>query len=126
MGWEVGEDGLKVVLSPAIPDLVRARLGTDVDAMLAEQGLDRSAIRRWVAHPGGNRVLEAIEQALELEPNALEASWRLLAETGNLSSASALFVLHDLLAGGAAQPGEYGMMLAMGPGFCAELALIRW
>jgi alkylresorcinol/alkylpyrone synthase len=126
MGWEVANDGLKIVLSLAIPQLARERLGADVDAMLTELGLQRSAISRWIAHPGGNRVLEAIEQALKLGPDALEASWRLLAATGNLSSASALFVLHDLLERGTAQPGELGVMLAMGPGFCGELALLQW
>ncbi len=126
MGWEVVDSGLKVVLSPAIPDLVREHLGGDVDAMLAEHGLARPAISHWIAHTGGNRVLEAIATALDLSPAALDRSWRLLAATGNLSSASVLFVLRDLLDARAARPGDYGLMLAMGPGFCAELALLRW
>ena len=126
MGWEVVDSGFKIVLSPAIPDLVREHLGGDVDAMLAEHGLARSAINHWIAHTGGNRVLEAIATALDLPPGALDRSWRLLAATGNLSSASVLFVLRDLLDARAARPGEYGLMLAMGPGFCAELALLRW
>ena len=126
MGWEVVDSGFKIVLSPAIPDLVREHLGGDVDAMLAEHGLARSAISHWVAHTGGNRVLEAIATALDLPPGALDRSWRLLAATGNLSSASVLFVLRDLLDARAARPGDYGLMFAMGPGFCAELALLRW
>lgn len=126
MGWEVVDSGLKIVLSPAIPDLVRGHLGGDVDAMLAEQGLERSAISHWIAHTGGNRVLEAIATALELPSGALDRSWRLLAATGNLSSASVLFVLRDLLEAREARCGDYGLMLAMGPGFCAELALLRW
>ena len=126
MGWEVVDSGLKIVLSPAIPDLVRGHLGGDVDAMLAEQGLERSAIGHWIAHTGGNRVLEAIATALDLPSGALDRSWRLLAATGNLSSASVLFVLRDLLDAREAHPGDYGLMLAMGPGFCAELALLRW
>lgn len=126
MGWEVVDSGLKIMLSPAIPDLVREHLGGDVDAMLSEHGLTRSAISHWIAHTGGNRVLEAIATALDLPPGALDRSWRLLAATGNLSSASVLFVLRDLLDARVARPGEYGLMLAMGPGFCAELALLRW
>ncbi len=126
MGWEVVDSGLKIVLSPAIPDLVREHLGGDVDAMLAEQGLERSAISHWIAHTGGNRVLEAIATALDLPSAALDRSWRLLAATGNLSSASVLFVLRDLLDAREARSGDYGLMLAMGPGFCAELALLRW
>ena len=104
MGWEVVDSGLKIVLSPAIPDLVREHLGGDVDAMLAEQGLERSAISHWIAHTGGNRVLEAIATALDLPSGALDRSWRLLAATGNLSSASVLFVLRDLLDAREARP----------------------
>jgi alkylresorcinol/alkylpyrone synthase len=126
MGWDVVDSGLKIVLSPAIPELVREHLGGDVDTMLAECGLARSAISHWIAHTGGNRVLEAIAEALDLPPGALDRSWRLLAATGNLSSASVLFVLRDLLDAQAARSGDYGLMLAMGPGFCAELALLRW
>ena len=126
MGWDVVDSGLKIVLSPAIPELVREHLGGDVDTMLAECGLARSAISHWIAHTGGNRVLEAIAAALDLPSGALDRSWRLLAATGNLSSASVLFVLRDLLDAQAARPGDYGLMLAMGPGFCAELALLRW
>lgn len=126
MGWEVLDSGFKIVLSPAIPGLVREYLGGDVDAMLAEYGLARPAISHWIAHTGGNRVLEAIAAALDLPSGALDRSWRLLAATGNLSSASVLFVLRDLLEAGVARRGDYGLMLAMGPGFCAELALLRW
>ena len=126
MGWDVVDSGFKIVLSAAIPDLVREHLGDDVDAILAGQGLARSAISHWIAHTGGNRVLEAIASALDLPRGALDRSWRLLAATGNLSSASVLFVLRDLLASCAAPSGDYGLMLAMGPGFCAELALLRW
>ena len=127
MGWDVVESGFRIVLSPLIPELVRERLAIDVDAMLAEAGLERKSIAHWIAHTGGNRVLEAIAAALELPAGALERSWRLLAATGNLSSASVLFVMRDLLeTAGAARPGDSGLMLAMGPGFCAELALLGW
>ncbi|HZO82562.1 MAG TPA: 3-oxoacyl-[acyl-carrier-protein] synthase III C-terminal domain-containing protein [Candidatus Binataceae bacterium] len=126
MGWDVVDGGLRIVLSPEIPALVRAHLGRDVDALLAAHGLERGAIRHWIAHTGGNRVLEAVGAALGLGPCALARSWRLLAATGNVSSASVLFVLRDLMGSGEARAGEWGVMLAMGPGFCAELALLRW
>ncbi len=126
MGWDVVDSGLKVVLSRGIPDLVREHIGADIDGFLAAQGIERSAISHWIAHTGGNRVLEALESALELGPEALERSWRLLRATGNLSSASVLFVLADLLVAADARPGDHGLMLAMGPGFCAELVLLQW
>jgi alkylresorcinol/alkylpyrone synthase len=126
MGWDVVDSGLKIVLSPSIPDLIREHLRRDVDAFLATNRLDLRAISHWIAHPGGNRVLEAFATALSLPAGALDRSWRLLASTGNLSSASALFVLNDLIDQGDPKPGELGVMLAMGPGFCAELALLQW
>lgn len=126
MGWDFVDSGFKVVLSPKVPELVRARVRGDVDSFLAAHGLDRSAIAHWVAHTGGPKVLEAFEQALELPARALARSWRSLSETGNLSSASVLFVLGDLLASNAARPGDLGLLMAMGPGFCAELVLLQW
>jgi alkylresorcinol/alkylpyrone synthase len=126
MGWDVVNGGFKVVLSAKVPDVVRAHVRQDVGGFLAENGLGLDDIRHWVAHTGGPKVLEAFESTLELPPRALERSWKALRETGNLSSASVLFVLESLLASQEAQPGDYGLLMAMGPGFCAELVLLRW
>ena len=126
MGWDVVAGGLKVVLSSAIPALIRSQLATPVDQLLRGHGLDRLAVKHWIVHTGGNRVLDAVRDALGLEPGALARSWRVLEETGNLSSASVLFVLNDLLDSGDARPGDYGMMIAVGPGFATELALLKW
>ncbi|MFL5321957.1 MAG: type III polyketide synthase, partial [Myxococcaceae bacterium] len=87
MGWDVVDSGFKVVLNAQVPNLVQEHIRGDVDAFLAQHGLDRSKIKHWVAHPGGPKVLEAFEAALELPKNALERSWATLRETGNLSSA---------------------------------------
>ncbi|MBA4071338.1 MAG: type III polyketide synthase [Gemmatimonas sp.] len=126
MGWDFVDTGFKIVLSATVPDVVREHVRGDVDAFLHAHGLARGDIAHWVAHTGGPKVLKAFEEALELAPAALERSWRSLREVGNLSSASVLFVLADLLASGAPRPGDYGLMLAMGPGFCAELVLLQW
>jgi alkylresorcinol/alkylpyrone synthase len=126
MGWDVVDSGFKVVLSAQVPEMVRAHLAHDVDAFLASQGLARQDIRHVIAHTGGPKVLEAVERSLELPERALERSWRSLGEVGNLSSASVLFVLADLLEAGEARAGELGLLLAMGPGFCAELVLLAW
>lgn len=126
MGWDVVDSGFKVVLSAKVPQLVRDHIRQDVDGFLGEHGLKRGDIKHWVAHTGGPKVLQAFEQALELEPKTLVHSWRSLNEVGNLSSASVLFVLADVLASQQAQPGDWGVMMAMGPGFCAELVLLRW
>jgi alkylresorcinol/alkylpyrone synthase len=126
MGWDVVESGFKVVLSSKIPELVRSHIRRDVEALLAEHGLQRSSIRHWVVHTGGPKVLRALEEALELPPPALARSWRWLRETGNLSSASVLFVLDELIQSGEPRAGDYGLLAAMGPGFCSELVLLEW
>jgi alkylresorcinol/alkylpyrone synthase len=126
MGWDVVEGGFKVVLSAKVPSLVTEHVRSDVDGFLAEQGLSRADIRHWIAHTGGPKVLQAFEAALELPPEALHRSWDSLRRTGNLSSASVLFVLSELLASGGPRPGDLGLLMAMGPGFCAELVLLRW
>ena len=106
--------------------MVRTHIRQDVEGFLGRQGLELAAIDHWIAHTGGPRVLEALAAALELPQNALERSWRSLAEIGNLSSASVLFVLEDLLSAGIARPGDRGLLLAMGPGFACEMLLLRW
>jgi len=126
MGWDLVDGGFKVVLSAKVPEIARAHIAGDVDRFLADHGLARRDIRHWVAHTGGPKVLEAFEGALELPRGALELSWRSLEEIGNLSSASVLFVLADLIESGRASPGDRGLLLAMGPGFCAELVLLEW
>jgi alkylresorcinol/alkylpyrone synthase len=126
MGWDFVDSGFKIVLSPRVPELVKREIRGNVDAFLAAQGLTRSDIGSWIVHTGGPRVLEAFQEALELPPEALERSWSSLRQTGNLSSASILFVLGDFLDAQKARPGDYGLMIAMGPGFCSELVLLRW
>jgi alkylresorcinol/alkylpyrone synthase len=85
-----------------------------------------SEVTAWICHPGGPKVLEAVREALGLPPRALDLSRRSLAEVGNLSSASVLHILRDTLALRPPPPGTPGLLLAMGPGFCTELVLLRW
>jgi alkylresorcinol/alkylpyrone synthase len=126
MGWDISETGFQIVLSADVPQVVRDHLREDVDAFLAEQGLHRRDIASWVCHPGGPKVLEAMEETLELAPGALDVTWKSLREVGNLSSTSVLLVLADTLESHRPPPGSYGMLLAMGPGFCSELVLLQW
>jgi alkylresorcinol/alkylpyrone synthase len=126
MGWDVSERGFRVLLSPRVPELARERLAPDVRGFLADQGVDPTAIARWIAHPGGPKVLSAVQEVLELAPGALDVSWRVLAEVGNLSSASVLLILREVLAGAAPLPGARGLLFAMGPAFCSELVLLGW
>ena len=126
MGWNISERGFEVMLSAEVPVMVENYLCRDVDAFLAERGLARSDIASWVAHPGGPRVLEAMAAALELDADALEITWRTLREVGNLSSTSVLLVLEETMRTRRPEPGSHGVVLAMGPGFCSELVLLRW
>jgi alkylresorcinol/alkylpyrone synthase len=125
MGWDVDSSGFRLVLSPDVPKVVERYLGDDVTNFLGSHGLDIEDVGAWVSHPGGPKVIEAITATLGLPDDALELTWRSLAEVGNLSSASVLHVLRDTMA---KRPpaGSPGLMMAMGPGFCSELVLLRW
>lgn len=126
MGWDISESGFQIVLSADVPKVVEEHLRTDVDAFLGERGLRREEIASWVCHPGGPKVLEAMEKALAAPAGALELTWKSLREVGNLSSTSVLLVLAATLAGERPPAGSLGMLLALGPGFCSELVLLRW
>jgi alkylresorcinol/alkylpyrone synthase len=129
MGWDVANSGFQIVLSADVPKVVEEHLRGDVDAFLAEQGMTLADIDSFVCHPGGPKVLEAMARALEAPDGALDLTWKSLAEVGNLSSTSVLLVLEATLAnrdGRRPERGRYGLLLAMGPGFCSELVLLRW
>jgi alkylresorcinol/alkylpyrone synthase len=126
MGWNVSEKGFRITLSPQVPVLIREHLGQDVDAFLAEHGHKRSDIGSWVLHTGGPKVLEATADALDLHDGQLDASWDCLKRVGNLSSASVLVVLEDVMRNRRPEPGTLGVLAAMGPGFCSELLLLQW
>lgn len=126
MGWDISETGFRIVLSRDVPEVVLRNLGRDVAEFLRDHGLDRRDVGSWILHTGGPKVLEATEAALELAPSALDISWKCLRRTGNLSSASVLFVLEEIMRTRAPEPGTWGLLAAMGPGFCSELVLLRW
>jgi alkylresorcinol/alkylpyrone synthase len=126
MGWKVTEKGFRITLSPEVPVLIREHLGHDVDAFLADHGHQRSDIQSWVLHTGGPKVLEATAAALDLHNGQLDASWDCLRRVGNLSSASVLVVLEDVIRNRRPEPGTLGLLAAMGPGFCSELLLLQW
>jgi alkylresorcinol/alkylpyrone synthase len=126
MGWKVTEKGFRITLSPEVPTLIREHLGHDVDVFLADHGHKRGDIGSWVLHTGGPKVLEATAAALDLHNGQLDASWACLKKVGNLSSASVLVVLEDVMKNRRPEPGTMGMLAAMGPGFCSELVLLKW
>ncbi|WP_374021537.1 type III polyketide synthase [Mycobacterium sp. HNNTM2301] len=125
MGYDVGAAGFELVLAKDLAQVVEEHIERDVTGFLGAHGLTTTDIGAWVSHPGGPKIIDAINASLSLAPDALELTWRSLGEIGNLSSASVLHVLRDTLA----KPppgGSPGLMIAMGPGFCSELVLLRW
>ncbi len=126
MGWDISEKGFRIVLSRDIPDLVRGNLARDLDQFLAERSLTRADIGSWALHTGGPKILEATADALGLKNGELDVSWDCLRRTGNLSSASVLVVLEEVMKNRRPEPGTLGLLAAMGPAFCSEFVLLEW
>lgn len=122
MGWEVADDGLKVVFSSDIPRLVRDDLRPVVDRFLDTQGLTLADIDGVVCHPGGAKVLDALEACLDLSPNDLDLAREVLRAHGNMSAVTVLFILKRTLDAG--QTGRL-LMTTLGPGFTAGLMLVE-
>lgn len=126
MGWQIADEGFRIVLGPEIPELVDRELASLIDPLLAANGLERADIATWIAHPGGPKVIRAVTSALGLDDAALEATRAHLATFGNLSSASVLVLLDEFRRRRRPRPGSFGVLFAFGPAFCAEAVLLRW
>ena len=121
MGWDVAEDGLKAIFSRDIPSLVERDLGAVVTDFLHREGLGLGDIRHFVCHPGGAKVVTALEAAFDLAAGALDSARGVLSDYGNMSAPTVLFVLERVLRSGA----EGRMLLtALGPGFTAGMLLL--
>jgi len=125
LGWRLGSDGFRIVLTAELADVIERRLGGSVSSFLAEHDLTVDDIGAWICHPGGPKVIDAIQKSLKLPDCAVELSRRSLAEVGNLSSASVLHILEKTIDAGP-PPGSAGLMIGLGPGVSAELVLLRW
>jgi alkylresorcinol/alkylpyrone synthase len=125
MGWNIGTNGFQIKLSTEVAKVADKYLGEDVRNFLADHDLTLADISTWVCHPGGPKVIEAVEQTLDLPADALDHTRKSLRENANLSSVSVLDVLRANMAD-PPPPGSFGMMMAMGPGFCSELVLLGW
>ncbi|MEO3872986.1 3-oxoacyl-[acyl-carrier-protein] synthase III C-terminal domain-containing protein [Nonomuraea sp. B12E4] len=122
MGWEVGEYGFRIVLDSDLTGFVEQVLAADIKSFLADYGLTPEQVATWICHPGGPKVIAKIVETLGLAPRALEVTWRSLREFGNLSSVSVLHVLQETRG----RSGAPAVLLALGPGFSAELLLLHW
>ena len=113
-------------LERELPDLAGAGLPAVADSFLENQGLERSAIDHWIAHPGGRRIVENIGSALGLSHDDLATSWGSLADHGNVGTPSVLYVLQNTIAQCEPQPGELGLIVSVGPGVTLGLMLLQW
>jgi alkylresorcinol/alkylpyrone synthase len=125
MGWDVTSDGLKAIFSRDIPDLVGTELRDIATGFLASNGLNLADVDRFVCHPGGAKVLDALESAFEIEPGSLVEARDVLREYGNMSAATVVFVLERVLAAMHERPWNRALMTAMGPGFTAAFTLLE-
>jgi alkylresorcinol/alkylpyrone synthase len=126
MGWNVTDNGFEVMLSADIAGLAQSQVRPGMEAFLGRHNLTIAGIDHWLVHPGGPKVIEALQDGLGLPDEALALSWETLAEVGNISSASVLLILDKILKRLQPKPGEYGVLMAMGPAFSAELVLLQW
>ncbi len=126
MGFTYPNGRPRILLSKEIRGIGSSMIRTLAEAMLARHHLKQQEIRFWVLHSAGRGVLERAQRAMGLGDGDLEFSRKVLREFGNMSSATALFVLNEVVNSGQASPGDLGLMIALGPGFCAEGALLRW
>ena len=125
MGFDLRNQGLHIVLDRELAPFVRREVVPAVDGFLAPRGLRRRDIGRWILHPGGRRIIEVMAEKLELTGEDLAPTEAVLAEHGNMSPVTVLFVLHEILRHRPA-PGTLGLLGAFGPGFAAELALLEF
>jgi alkylresorcinol/alkylpyrone synthase len=112
-------------LSNEVANVAEKYLGEDVRDFLKDHDLTPADISTWVCHPGGPKVIEAVEHTLDLPADAMDHTRKSLRENANLSSVSVLDVLRAYMAD-PPSPGSFGLMMAMGPGFCSELVLLGW
>lgn len=126
MGWNLMNSGLQVVFSQSIPHIVESRARENIEAFLRSHRLTLSDISHFILHPGGAKVIDAYAAALQKDNGALQICRDVLRRYGNMSSVSVLFVLEEFLRAYPQGSGQYGIISALGPGFCSENLLIRF
>lgn len=126
MAFHVTDHGFRMQLSSYVPELLAAKVENFVDGLLRRNNLERGAVRFWGIHPGGNKILDYLQSRLELTDAHLDFSRSVLRDYGNMSSPTILFVLDEIQRRGEPVPGDYGVLLAFGPGLTMESALVQW
>ena len=117
---------LRIVLGESIQHLAGPMIESALQPLLQRHGLSRSQIRFWVVHPGGRRVIDRVQKHFGMTDAQLRFSRSILRNYGNMSSPTVMFVLDEIVRTGEPLTGDWGVMIALGPGMAAELALLRW
>ena len=126
VGFDSSNGKLRIVLANAVRHLAGPMIEHAVDALLERNGLCRSKIRFWIAHPGGRKVIDNVQEHLGLTDEQVRFSRSIMRNYGNMSSPTVMFVLDEVTRNGDPRPGDFGVMVTLGPGMAAEAALIRW
>ncbi len=126
MSWSVTDTGFMMGLSPRVPASLRRAIRPVIDRLLTPHGLALTDVRHWIIHPGGPAILKAIQQRLELTDADMAPAYTVLREHGNCSSSTVLAVLDEVQRTRQPRPGEWGVMMAFGPGLTLETALLRF
>jgi predicted naringenin-chalcone synthase len=126
MTFDVTDNGFRMTLSSYVPDVLKANVGGFAERLLSRNGLDVADVKHWAIHPGSQRIVEYIQAELGLADAQVRPSLDTLREYGNMSSATVLFVLERIIRDNAPKPGDYGVMMAFGPGLTMESILLRW
>ncbi len=126
MGFDLRDSGFHILLDKGVPDMIGAKIKPLIEGFLSRHGLTQQDIKGWILHPGGARLLGNVEIALGLQKSDTQPSWDILANVGNLSSATILFILQEWLDKRPLNPGDIALAAAFGPGFSAEFLLLQW
>ena len=126
MGFDLRDAGFHILLDKNVPDMIGAKIKPLIDGFLGRHGLTQQDIKGWILHPGGARLLGNVEIALGLTKDQTQPSRDILANVGNLSSATILFILQEWLEKRPLNPGDIALAAAFGPGFSAEFLLLQW
>ncbi len=126
MSFSLTDQGFRMYLSSYVPELLAAQVEQFVDALLAEHGIARDDVRHWGIHPGSTKIVDYVQARLGLSDDQVSHSHAILSEYGNMSSATILFVLDRIQQCERPARGDYGVLMAFGPGLTMEGALLQW
>jgi predicted naringenin-chalcone synthase len=126
MSFSLTDHGFRMYLSSYVPDLLAAQIEGFVDTLLRRNNLCRDDVRFWGIHPGSEKILDHVQERLQIANDQMEFSRAVLFEYGNMSSPTILFVLDQIQRCARPASGDYGVLLAFGPGLTMESLLVRW